>query len=245
MLGSNKDSTWRDFPQAVAETRASRRYVTLLEVPFEASVLSDHENNALWASSLLAVPPPAPGTQPLAGLMTVNLPGSSLTQWATHIQDVTSGMIMPPEAATNCPQEDIVAVLNLLERMTLVKYCRLCFGVGKKCGCSSVPCQTPGQASALWMPLTMSYAAMASSTETTASSSAGGVPPPRYPPPGLPPLELAPMDMLPAPTSENLLATAGVGRGGRGLRQPRTPTAPGLCQTRSTAPQQQTHTPGR
>ena len=192
-------------------------------------------------SSLLAVPPPAPGTQPLAGFTTVDLPGSSLTQWATHVQDVTSGMIMPPEAAMNCPQEDIVAVLNWLERMTPLKYCRLCFGVGKKCGCSSAPRQTPSQASALWMPPTMSYAAMASSTETTASSSVGGVPPPRYPPPGLPPLEPAPMDTLPAPTSENLLATAGVGRGGRGLRQPRTPTAPGLRQTRPTAPPEDAH----
>ena len=140
--------------------------------------------------------------------------------------------------AVNCPQEDIVGVLNRLERMTLVKYCCLCFRVGKKCGCSSVPHQTPGQASALWTPPMVSYAAMASSTKTTASSSVGGVPPPRYPPPGLPPLEPAPMDTLLAPTSENLLATAGVSRGGRGLRQPRTPTAPGLCQTRPTAPQQ-------
>ena len=191
------------------------------------------------------MPPPAPGTQPLAGLMTVDLPGSSLTQWAMHIQDVASSMIMPPEAVMNCPQEDIVAVLNRLERLTLVKYCRLCFGVSKKCGCSSAPHWTPSQASALWMPPTMSYVAMASSTKTTASSSAGRVPPPRYPPPELRPLELAPMDTLPAPTSENLLATAGVGRGGRGLRQPRTPTAPGLRQTRPTAPQQWMPTPGR
>ena len=86
---------------------------------------------------------------------------------------------------------------------------------------------------------------MASCTETTASSSEGGVPPPRYPPPGLPPLEPAPMDTLLAPTSENLLATAGVGRGSRGLRQPRTPTAPGLCQARPTAPPQRMPTPGR
>ena len=208
-----------------------RRYVTLFEAPFEASVLSDHENNALRVSSLLAVPPPAPGTQSLAGLTTIDLPGSSLTQWATHVQDVTSGMRMPPEAAVNCPQEDIVGVLNWLERMTLVKYCHPCLGVGKKCRCSNVPRQTPSQASALWSPPMMSYATMASSTETMASSSAGGVPPPRYPSPGLPPLDPVSMDMLLAPTSENLLATAGVSRGGRGLRQPRTPTAPGLCQT--------------
>ena len=191
------------------------------------------------------MPPPAPGTQSLAGLTTVNLPGSSLTQWATHVQDVTSGMRMPPEAAVNCPQEDIVGVLNRLERMTLVKYCHLCFGVGKKYRCSNVPHQTPSQASVLWMPPTMSYATMASSTETTASSSVGGVPPLRYPPPGLPPLDPAPMDTFLAPTSENLLATAGVGRGGRGLRQPRTPTAPGLHQMRPMAPPQQMPTPGR
>ena len=196
-------------------------------------------------SSLLAVPPPAPGTQSLAGLMTVDLPGSSLTQWATHVQDVASGMRMPPKVVGNCPQEDIVGVLNQLERMTLVKYCHLCFGVGKKCGCSSAPHQTPSQASALRMPLTMSYAAMASLTETTASSSAGRVPLPRYPPPGLPPLEPVPMDMLPAPTSENLLATAGVSRGIRGLRQPRTPTAPCLHKMRPMTPPQQMLTPGR
>ena len=191
------------------------------------------------------MPPPAPGTQPLAGSTTVNLPGSSLTQWATHVQDVTSGMRMPPEAVVNCPQVDIVGVLNQLERMTMVRYCCLCFGVGQKCGCSSVPRRTPGQASALWTPPTMSYTAMASSTKTTASSSAAGVPPPRYPPPGLPPLEPAPMDTLLAPTPENLLATAGVGRGGRGQRQPSTPTAPGLHQTRPTAPKQRMPTPGR
>ena len=208
-----------------------------------ASALSDHENNALWAGSLLAMPPPAPGTQPLAGSMMVDLPGNSLTQWATHVQDVTSSMRLPPEVVVNCPQADIVGVLNRLERMTMVRYCRLCFGVGQKCGYSSIPHQTPSQASALWTPPTMSYMAMASSTETTASSSAARVPPPRYPPPGLPPLE--PMDTLLAPTSENLLATAGVSRGGRGRSQPSTPAAPGIHQTRPTAPQQQTPTPGR
>ena len=124
-----------------------------------------------------------------------------------------------------------------------MQYCCLCFGVGQKCGCSSVPHQTPSQASALRMPPMMSYMAMASSTETTASSSVARVTPPRYPPPGLPPLE--PMDTLPAPTSENLLATAGVSRGGRGRSQPSTPTAPGIHQMRPTAPQQWMRTPGR
>ena len=84
---------------------------------------------------------------------------------------------------------------------------------------------------------------MASSTETTASSSVAGVTPPSCPRLGMPPLE--PMDTLLAPTSENLLATAGVSRGGRTRSQPRTPTAPGIRQMRPTAPQQWVPIPKR
>ena len=65
--------------------------------------------------------------------------------------------------------------------------------------------------SALWTPPTVSYAAMVSSTETMASTSAAGVTPPSYLPPGMPALEA--MDTLLAPTTENLLATAGIGQG--------------------------------
>ena len=229
-MGSNKDPTWRDFPQALSETRGVRRYVTLFEAPFEALVLNNHENNALRAGSLLAVAPPPLGSQPLAGSTTVDLLGNSLTQWATHVQDVTSGMILPPEAVVNCPQVDIVGVLNRLEGLTRVRYCRHCFGVGQKCQCSAIPHQAPGPTSALWTPPTVSYMAMVSSTETTASTSVAGVTRPSYPPPRMPPPKA--VDMLPVPTTENLLATAGVGRGGRTRSQPRTPTAPGICQMR-------------
>ena len=178
MLGSDKDPMWRDFLLALTETRGARHYVTLFEAPFEASVLSDRKNNALRASSLMVVPPPPPGMHFLAGLTTVDLTGASLTQWASYIQDVTSGMRMPLEVAVNCPQKDIIGVLNRLEMLTSLKYCHLCFGIGNKCRCIKVPCQTPSQGSALWMPLAMSYATMASSTMTMASTPVGGIPPP-------------------------------------------------------------------
>ena len=84
---------------------------------------------------------------------------------------------------------------------------------------------------------------MASSTKTTATSSVAGITPSSCPPPGIPPLE--PMDTLPVPTSENLLATAGVGRGSRTRSQLRTPTTPGICQMRPTAPQQWAPAPKR
>ena len=190
----------------------------------------------------MAIPPPPLGSQPLAGSTTIDLLGNNLTQWASHVQDVTSHMRWPPEAAVSCPQSDIIGVLDRLEGLTRVRYCRSCFGVGQRCQCSVVPRQVPGPTSALWAPPTVSYTAMVSSTETTASTSAAGVTPPSYLPPGIPQLEA--MDTLPAPTTENLLATTGVGRGGRTWADPRMPAAPGLRQTKPRMPQQQAPPPG-
>ena len=166
----------------------------------------------------MAIPPPPLGSQPLSGSTTVDLLGNNLTQWASHMQHVTSHMRLPPEAAASCPQSDIIGVLDRLEGLTRVRYCRSCFGVGQRCQCSAIPRQAPGPTLALWTPPTVSYAAMVSSTETTASTSAAGVTHPSYLPPGMPPLKA--MDTLPAPTTENLLATAGVGRGSRTRAEP-------------------------
>ena len=83
---------------------------------------------------------------------------------------------------------------------------------------------------------------MVSSTETTASTStAGATPTSRSMPRGRVP---EPMDTLPPLTMENLLATAGVGRGRRPQTSPRMLTAPGLRQTRPQMPPQQAPTPG-
>ena len=111
-MGSEQDPTWRDFPQALTETGGARCYVTLFEAPFQASVLNDSENNALRASSLMAIPPPPHGSQPLAGSTAVDLMGNNLTQWASDVQEVTSYMRWPPEAAVRCPLVDMIGVLN-------------------------------------------------------------------------------------------------------------------------------------
>ena len=96
---------------------------------------------------------------------------------------------------------------------------------------------------ALWMPPIASYAAMASSTETTVSTSTVGAAPLRYPTSALPPLE--PMDMSPPLTTEQLLLMAGIDRGGRGRTPPQTPTTPGLPQPRPRMPQLQVPAPKR
>ena len=190
----------------------------------------------------MAIPPPPPGSQPLVGSFTIDLLDINLLQWASQVQEVASHMQWPPEAAVSCPQVDIVGVLDQLEGLTRVRYCRHCFGVGQRCQCSAVPHQAPGLTAALWTPPTTSYAAIASFTETMASTSATGVTPWSHLPLRAPAIE--PMDMLLPPTMQNLLATAGIGRGHKPQTPPQMPAAPGLRQMRPRMPQQHAPTPG-
>ena len=189
----------------------------------------------------MVIPPPPPGSRPLARSFTIDLLDMNLLQWASQVQEVASYMRLPPEAALSCPQADIVGVLDWLEVLTRVRYCRHCFGVVQRCQCSAVPREAPGPTAPLWMPPTASYAAMASFTETTASTSATGVTPPSHLPPRAPTTE--PMDTLLPPTMENLLASAGVSQGHKPQTLPLALTAPGLRQMRPKMPQQQAPTP--
>ena len=191
----------------------------------------------------MAIPHPPPGSQPLAGSTVVDLMGNNLTQWASDVQEVASYMRWPPEVAVRCPLTDMIGVLNQLEGLARVRYCRSCFGVGPGCQCSAVPRQASGKMAALWTQPTLSYSAMVSSTQTTASTSTAGVTPPSHLPLREPTIKL--MDTLPPLTTENLLATAGIGWGRKPQTPPQIPTAPGLCQMRPKMPQQQAPTPGR
>ena len=234
-LGFPSDPTWSDFPQPLTQTQGARRYVTLFESPFVGSGLSEAENNALRVSSLLAVPPPPPDVQPLEGLQGTNLTEANLTEWASDVQDVASGMRRPPCTARECPKWDIAGVLHRLENLTGVGFCHLCYTLGNTCGCAGVTHQAPhGYGSmAVWTPPKPSYTSMASSTMTTASPSMRGVLSTMGLPPGFPTLE-APTPMA-VSLGYNPLAHAGVGWGLRPQSKPgsagqQTPGATGLCQ---------------
>ena len=239
-LGSPSDPTWSDFPQTLTQMQGVRRYVTLFKSPFVDSGLSEMENNALRASSLLAVPPPPPEVQPLEGLQGTNLLEANLTQWASYVQDVASGMQRPPHTATDCPNQDIAGILHRLENLMRVGFCRLCFTLGGHCGCSGAAPQAPPShmEQALWAPLQPSYASMASSMMTTTGTSMRGVSPAAGPPPGFPAMAVpTPMDVS---LSYNPLAHAGVGRGLRpqsapGSTRPWAPGPVGLHQPRPLA----------
>ena len=186
----------------------------------------------------MAVPPPPPEVLPLEGLQGVDLPEANLTQWASYVQDVALGMWRPPCAATSCPNQDMAGVLHRLENLTGVGFCHLCYILGDHCRCSRATHQAPHgyRGQALWVLPQPSYASMALSTVTTASTSMRGVSPTAGPPPGFPARGApTPIDVLPASQSYNLLAQVGVGRGLRpqstlGSARPQAPGAVGLHQ---------------
>ena len=223
-LGSPRDPIWSKFPQTLTQMQGVRHYITLFESPFIDSSLSERENNALRASSLLAVPPPPPEV--------VDLPEANLTQWASYVQDVASGMWKPPCVAISCPSQDMAGVLHRLENLTGVGFCHLYYTLGGNCRCSKATSQAPlsyGDQS-IWVLPQPSYASMASSTTTTTSTSMRGVSPTVGPPPGFPAKGApSPMDVSLAPKGYNLLAQAGVGRGLRPQPRPGSavPWAPG------------------
>ena len=187
------------------------------------------------ASSLLAVPPPPPDVYTLEGLPGINLTEANLTQWASYVQDMALGMWRPPRTAMECPTQDIAGVLHRLENLTGVSFCHLCHALGNSCGCAGATYQAPhGYGSmALWTPPQPSYASMASSMMTTASTPMRGVSLAVGPPPGFPTIGApAQMDML---LGYNPLAHARVGRGlqhhsAPGSARPWAPSPVGLHQ---------------
>ena len=114
-------------------------------------------------------------------------------------------MQRPPRAATSCPNQDMAGVLHRLENLTGVGFCHLCYALGGNCRCLRATHQAPhgygGQV--LWVPPQPSYASMASSMATTASTSMRGVSQTLGPPPGFP------ARGAPSHQSGNLLAQAG------------------------------------
>ena len=66
----------------------------------------------------------------MEGLQGTNLTEANLTQWASYVQDVASGMRRPPRTAMECPKWDIAGVLHRLKNLTRVGFCHLCYTLG-------------------------------------------------------------------------------------------------------------------
>ena len=168
------------------------------------------------ACFLLVIPPPKEREPPPGGFPE-DLLDLNLLSWAGLVQDVASGLLVPPPNLGSEVSLPAVALLELLKETTGWVYCHFCYHLGSRCTCmgayppswSQVVGELPG------------YGVTASSGDMTAPSTpAAGVSGYLPPPPGLPPIDFSKWRLLPPETPASRGPTAppnlpGVGRSDR------------------------------
>ena len=168
------------FPHALEKMEGARRYISAFQAPLQE--LSLAQVHALRACSLLVIPPPKEGGPPPGGFPK-DLSDLNLSSWAGLVQDVTSGLMVPPPTLGSEVSLAAVALLDLLEKATGWVYCRFCYHLGSQCTCMGA------------FPLSWSQVVGESPGCRVTASSGGlttpGMPAAGYllPPPGLPPID--------------------------------------------------------
>ena len=161
--------------------------------------LSPAQVHTMRACSLLVIPPPKEREPPPGGFPK-DLSNLNLLSWAGLVQDVASGLLVPPPNLGSEVNLSAVALLELLEKTTGWVYCRFCYHLGSRCTCigayplswSQVVGESPGCGA------TASSGGMTAPSNPTAGMS-GYLPPP----PGLPPIDFSKWRLRPpeAPAS--------------------------------------------
>ena len=96
--------------------------------------LSPAQVHALRACSLLVIPPPKEREPPPGGFPK-DLLDLNLSSWAGLVQDIASGLMVPPPNHGSEVSLAAMALLNLLEKTTGWVYCCFCYYLGSRCAC--------------------------------------------------------------------------------------------------------------
>ena len=176
-MQSQDDSLWESFPQALETLEGARRYISAFQALLqELSTLNPHQVHALWACSVLAIPPPTERMPPPGGFP-MDLSELNLLGWAALVQDVVAGLqAVPPNLAHDVGLPAMV-LLQLLEATTGVGFCHFCCHLGSWCKCMGAYQQAPPKTWYQIVEQTPGYGVTASSGGmTTPSTTAAGMP---------------------------------------------------------------------
>ena len=101
--------------------------------------LVDGDEHIMRACSLLAIPPPPPGTSLRHLEIPMDLTAMRLPDWVNKIRDLATGIVMLPPTFMVTGMVIQSSVLPKLERVSGVKACRFCLHPHTVCGCGQVP----------------------------------------------------------------------------------------------------------
>ena len=187
LIAYGKMNWEKDFPSALEDQAEAEKYVSAFHCTLNPLLkeISDRDEHIMRSCSLLAIPPPLPGTLLRHLEIPMDLSTMRLTNWVNNIRDLATGMVMLPPTFLVTGKVIQSSVLPKIERLAGVKSCRLCFHPHMACGCSQI--STWSHTSTRQTPATVTTAHSHDSTSVSTSI--------MCPPPGLLPQGAA------APTS--------------------------------------------
>ena len=136
-----KTNLEKDFPSALEDQGEAKKYVSTFHSTLNPVLreLVDGDEHIMRACSLLAIPPPPPGTSLRHLEIPMDLTAMRLPDWVNKIQDLATGMVMLPPTFMVTGMVIQSSMLPKLERVSRVKACRFCLHPHTVCGCGQVP----------------------------------------------------------------------------------------------------------
>ena len=165
----------KDFPSALEDQAEAKKYISTFHSALSPMLreLVDGDEHIMRACSLLAIPPPPPGTSLRHLEILMDLTAMRLPDWVNKMRDLATGMVMLPPTFVVTGMVIQSSVLPKLKRVSGVKACRFCLHPHTVCGCSQV---------ASWSHTstrqTPAMATTARSHDTTSMSASIACPPP-------------------------------------------------------------------
>ena len=187
LIAYGKTNWGKDFPSTLEDQAEAKKYVSAFHCTLKSLLreLVDGDEHIMRLCSLLAIPPPLPGTLLRHVEIPRDLTTMRLTDWVNNIRDLATGMVMLPPTFLVTGKVIQSSILPKLERVAGVKSCRFCFHPHTVCGCSQI--STSSHTSTRQTPATATTTHSHDSTSVSTSITC--------PPPGLLPQRAA------APTS--------------------------------------------
>ena len=187
LIAYGKTNWEKDFPSALEDQAEAKKNVSAFHSALSPLLreLVDGDEQIMRACSLLAIPPPPPGTSLRHLEIPMDLTTMRLPDWVNNIRDLATGMVMLPPTFVVTGMVIQSSILPKLKRVSRVKSYRFCLHPHTVCGCSQVASWS--HTSTRQTPATATTAHSHDTTSVSASIA--------HPPPGLPPQGAA------APTS--------------------------------------------
>ena len=182
LITYGKTNWGKDFPSALEDRMEAKKYASAFHSALSPVIkeLVDRDKDIMRACSLLAIPPPPPGTSLRYVEIPMDLTAMSLPEWIDKIRDLATGMVVLPPTFLVTGVVVQSSVLPKLEKVSGVRACRFCLHPHTVCGCGQMPSWSLTSTRQSPATVTMTMAHSHSSTSMSAST--------KHPPPSLLPL---------------------------------------------------------